>query len=373
MTLFQNTPQQYYRISLAARRNALAAYQQSKTPEQREKAKENIKRAARDHVVMNQIMPMLFRAASMGFYMGGDDKSKETFGDDPGQLISFLLGTGAYPTIAGPIASQLASKFLTGHAFDVPVGGVFQDLITGVMDMGDEYKKVAGAEEFELEWGRILDGTSPIEWTDIMRVVNPVAQASGAPLVTFSNLIKGWSDFIAGRTSNPMALFGLGESARGKYNRSHFHPVMAPYLKMVSRGEGTVESVLAMLENHLRGTTDWDYYSKNMKTISNEFRMYANFGSWNNEINYLYGADTDRERAEYLLALRDGKRVRKPLLISEVKDMLFENPMSPDEFNNYLMNLLVYGVVKPSVLVEMSNMDNNFKAIATELLRKSVK
>jgi len=368
LTLFQNTPQQYYRISLAARRNAIAALNRKNlTPEQREQAKHNLKQAARDNVVINTLMPMFFRAASMGLYMGGDDKSKERFGDDPGMLIALMLGTGQYPTIAGPIMAQAASKYLTGHAFDVSVGGVFQDMVTGIMTAADEAKKIAGAEEYELEFNRILDGTSPIGWSDIMRVVAPPAQVTGVPLVTVANFGKGWYDFFTGRTKNPMALLGLSESARGKYSRSPHWDVMAPFLKM------GFEAGMPALENYLRGHTDWDYYKKNMATIQKEFRMYSKYGSYNNEINYLYMADTDEERAEYLLALRDGKRVRKPLLISETVDILFEDPMSPAEYENYIINLLTYGVIDRNVLVEMSNKDTDFKARATKILRKTAK
>jgi hypothetical protein len=368
-TLFQNTPQQYLRVEMAAWRNSVSAVKESRkhgigSPE-RKAAIAKLNRSMRNAMIYHFLLPMTFRAASQGFYLGKDDKGSDRFIDDPGQLVAALLGSYSYAFLIGDLAKNLASLTAAGHAFDTEVGGVLQDVVTGTQESLKAILEASEYEDFKTEFNRILDGTSPITWQEIMTVAGTMSEFTGFPGTSLLNISKGVSDFASGRTDDPRALVGYGSGVLGKYNRSPQFDAMKPYL------EQGIEKGLEGFLKHMMATTDFDYYTRNEARWIREFRMYERFGAYNPDVNFLYmGSRSNRERAKFLIGLRDGKDLLKPITLADA-GRIFNEPMSPGVFQDYVNELIAYGVIDVNVIKEMKKIDLDIGRKATEAMRKA--
>jgi ubiquitin len=367
-TLFQNTPQQYYRIEAAAMRNFYEASKglskaiKSNDAEGKKKNKAIMNRSLRNLMVYHFILPMTFRAASQGFYFGGDEKGKESFTQDSGQLIAALLGSYSYFYGLGGIARNAASQITTGFAFDDQIGGVAQDVVTGFQETLKATMEKSAYEDYEVEMNRILDGTSPLQWSDVMNAVGTASEFFGIPGTSLANLGYGMNQYFSGKTDDPRALVGYSPSVMGKYNRSPQYNAMKPYLD-----NGKVDDFL----KHMRATTDFDYYNRNEDRWIREFRMYEHFGAYNQDVNYLYySAKNNTDRAKFLVKLRDGK-VLPPITIDELERVAFEPTMSESEWKGYVNELLQYGVISAEVVKEIVKIDQKLGRKMTETMRKS--
>jgi hypothetical protein len=375
-TLFQNTPQQYYRMEMAAVRNGTNAVRRNRdkniTPEERARNKQIIKRSARDFVVYHFILPMTFRAASQGFYLGGDDKGRDRFIDDEGQAVTAILGTLAYPFMLGDMLTNMTSKAIAGHSFKTEVGGILQDIITGTEEAYDTFKDIVEAEEWQLEWRRIMDGTAPITWEDIIAVFGTAAEYGGIPFRSPALMAKGISDYRNYRTDDIRSWAGYGTGVTGTYERSPQFNVMAPYFGEVDEETGKVtppdvEGFLAKM----RKTTDPDYYTNNEKRWRDEIRMYNEFGGYNDDVNYLYTtAKTNKERAKFMRGIRDGKGMRGPTSIADIIQAM-RPPMNHAEYMEYQTKLLEYGVITKEVIKEMAAQDLGYKEKMIAPFRKT--
>jgi len=367
-TLFQNTPHQYYRMEMAALRNGGNAAKMLKnknlTPEQRAMARQTVKRSARDFFVYHFILPMTFRAASQGFYLGGDDKGRDRFIDDEGQIVTAALGSLAYPFVLGDMLTNMLSLAVTGHSFKTEIGGVAQDVIAGTEEMIQTVIDIASAEDFQLEWNRIMDGTAAITWADLLSFFGTAAEYTGIPVRSPALMIKGASDFRNRKTDDIRAWAGYSSGVLGHYDRSPQYNTMAPYFG----SEENVDRFLAKMRKH----TDPDYYKLNEKRWISEFRMYNHFKGYNEDVNYLYTTSaTNHDRARYLRSIRDGKTMfGAPTSIADLMRAMGP-PMNPAQFENFMNELLEYKVITPEVLIEMNAQDEGYKKGMVKEFRKT--
>jgi hypothetical protein len=374
-TVFQNTPQQYFRMETAAIRNFVEFNKQGKdtslSPEKRANAKEQARRSVRDFMVYHFLLPMTFRAASQGFYLGGDDKGSERFIDDEGQLVTAMLGSLSYGFLIGDLVTNVISQATTGRAFEPSVGGVAQDVVSDMFGAIEVIQEAAKEDDFKKEWRRVLDGTSKLNWEDVMSVLGAAGEISGLPLRSPALTIKGAADVISGRVDDPRAWFGYSSSVLGKYDRSPHMPLISQFLQRQEESGMSDEQTKMALAKHLVATTDPDYYKKYGKRILREYDMYKHFGRWNEDVNYLYSqARTVEDRARYLIALRDGKGARGPLTIADMIQSIGE-PMSSAAFKSYINEMLQFGVITREVLVEIENQDKGHEKKIVKEFRKA--
>jgi len=367
-TLFQNTPQQYYRVEIAAIRNGANAARRNKnkdiTPEERERNKTTIRRSARDFAIYHFILPMTFRAASQGFYLGGDDKGRDRFINDEGQIVTSALGSFAYPFMLGDVMTNILSLAITGHSFKTEIGGVAQDVISGTEEMVKTAIDIFQAEEFQFEWARIMDGTSAITWADIMNVLGTGAEYAGIPWRSPALIVKGISDYRNYKTEDIRSWFGYSSGVMGHYDRSPQFNTMAPYFG----SEEGIEPFLAKMRLH----TDPDYYEANQEKWRKEFRLYNHFGGYNDDVNYLYTlSKTNKHRAKYLRSIRDGKiPFGAPISIGDLV-RASKPPMNPAQYNAFQTELLEFGVITKEVITEMNAQDIGYKKEIVPEFRKT--
>jgi carbon monoxide dehydrogenase subunit G len=365
-TLFQNTPQQYFRVEVAAWRNAKAKQKLAEEGQiPKAEARKAVMRSARDIAIYHFMLPMFFRAASQGFYLGKDDKGANRFIDDPGQLIAALTGSYSYMFILGDLGKNMLSRAFTGHGFDTQVGGVLQDVVSGAEESLEAIMEMREYDSFQKEFGRVMDGTSPVTWQELLSVAGTFSEFTGFPGTSLMNISKGVGDYMTGRTDNPAALIGLSASAQGKYTRSPQYDAMRPYLEL-----GFEEGAPAFIK-HMMQTTDIEYFKRNQARWIREFNMYSHFGGYNQDVNFLYTeANSNSQRATFLRAIRDGKDLLKPMTIADFK-RITQPAMSPAQFEEYLRELVYYGVIEKDVIKEMIKQDRGVDKKVTEAMRKA--
>jgi len=361
LTLFQNTPQQYLRIELASRRNAIkqmqAAIKSNDTAEIK-LAREQMRRSVRNFMVYHFLLPMTFRAAAQGFYVG-DDK----FIDDSGQFITAFLGSYSYIFTAGALMTNTASKIATGHAFDTEVGGVLQSFVNTYDKSVEALLDLGLMKDIEWEFKRVMDGTAPLGWQDVSNVLTTAGTILGLPFKSLATHAKGIYDFATDKTDDPRALVGYSPSVMGKYKRSPQYPVMKPYLGGGKKG-------LNEFLDYMKGNTDFKYFDRNKSRWIQEYTIYSEFGGDNQDVNYLYyEAKDNRDRAKFLLHLKEGALLLPPYTLAD----LITPKMELEDWKEYVDKLLKYNVITGEVMKELKDIEKEFYKKATKNMRESAK
>jgi len=329
ISLFQNTPLQYLRIEMAALDNMKESLANARSGGIDGGKLAN---SAKTFMVYHFILPQLFRAATQGFYLG-DDRS---FMDDPDILLGLLGGSFQYAPIVGAGMMSILNKMNKGYSF-----GISQNILTDMLEDTD------GVLEQVADWLMNSEDPAPltIEFEDIWESVNSGAQWFGVPTQSLGTWATGITDYLQGKTNNPLALGGYSKSVYQGTLLSNDIDDINMYLP---KNGGSLDLFI----DHMRNELGDGKFEKQKSRLIREYRMYSRYDTTNSHVNYLYqGTEGSHEQANYLVNMfkaevEEVKRLRPNYTLRQLRNDIEKGAVyTYPEFMSWTEELLENGVI----------------------------
>jgi len=237
------------------------------------------------------------------------------------------------------ITSQLVGK---SHGVD---SGIAEDILeeaTDALDLISELVNKAGDP-----------GEFSISADDIMAFINTAGAFSGIPVKGPENLVKGWVDYVTGKTDDETALIGISPYMRGDYDRGRNFPLIHKHLPENGGDLGTLREELE------EGMTTAEV-ERMWPRIEREYIMYNEIGGFDAHANFLYGTTlkTPEAKAQYIYDLYKQRVLDKRPLRRNVSitDMAKAGSMDDWEFMDMTARWMALGVIDASTFNKFISM-----------------